>query len=414
MKKLSMTLLTFALLFTTLLTNSVFAANNDSQSFEKRSTKYGNQIFVDASVLNLFHYNEELTNHINTPGNSIVFYGVGLDKKSVYSNLFQENKVPMILGAEEEYEKSNKGANVLLPNDEREKIHPETGEPMEIEEGVLVQTDLTFYNYNGKIYVLDGSRYFPKNTKINVESVENNSLREQIINVRKKVEIEQFLDDINAQPQISLQNNDATLMTSIRKSCWYYDDSLFYDLDTFEVGRTVTDYLIYNAQNNDPDYDHLIIVADAQVYSVDDNRVLLGGFQGDFHKYYREDDLISGQPDTTDIAQQLVKDRQLSFTIGLPKTASFTWAWNSGNSASMKAMADKETGLYYDFIYGTSSSRYNTITGGGESVKVKYATMFKSLGTHLDVYIRSGISKQWFNENTWKWHSYWEHLVYEY
>ncbi|MDG0872800.1 hypothetical protein L5D93_09970 [Paenibacillus thiaminolyticus] len=65
-----------------------FAANNDSQSFEKRSTKYGNQIFVDASVLNLFHYNEELTNHINTPGNSIVFYGVGLDKKvctAIYS-----------------------------------------------------------------------------------------------------------------------------------------------------------------------------------------------------------------------------------------------------------------------------------------------------------------------------------------
>ncbi|MBG9792750.1 hypothetical protein ABD76_09725 [Paenibacillus dendritiformis] len=78
MKKLSMTLLTFTLLFTTLLTNSVFAANYDSQSFEKRSTKYGNQIFVDASVRNLFHYNEELTNHINTPGNSIVFYGVGL------------------------------------------------------------------------------------------------------------------------------------------------------------------------------------------------------------------------------------------------------------------------------------------------------------------------------------------------
>lgn len=356
---------------------------------------------------------------LETPGGSVVFYGAGLDKKQIYKKFFNGKQMPKVGITSADVD----GKTATEPKyDIGSELMPD-GKPVTAVENQKVQGYLMFYNYNGTIFTADGSYLMPKSVKnakakITAEQLENSikqgDIRKQLKDFKAKVPELSKQKQPKSENAVSTFNTDAQLMTSIRIIQHYCDDSEYYDLDCFPIAQSTTDYLIYNAGDQDPEYDHLIVVAETQWAPTYDNRIIVGAVQGVFDNRYLEDTLITWQPDTGDITRQLADDQEMNFQIGYPWSVNVQWKWTSGATAEMQAQGDKIINQnYFNFINGTDPSRFYWI-GSGENFTVKYSSMYKSYGTLLDLYVQSSVVKQWFNENEWEHHYYWEELVYDY
>lgn len=206
---------------------------------------------------------------------------------------------------------------------------------------------------------------------------------------------------------------NSTPMTTIRKSNWFYDDSLFYDLDTFEIANSITDYTIWKTDDTNQDYDYLTVDAFTTWYPAYDNRDIINGIQGTIDNRYSSDSLIDYTPNTGTLDKAMQNGTSYSVSVGYPWTASFQVQWSSGAKVGMQARGDRSTGRYYQFFYGTDWGVYNSV-GSGDPIDTRYSAVYYSSGSLLSVYVWSQVRHQWFNESTSEWKGGQETLTYDY
>jgi hypothetical protein len=247
----------------------------------------------------------------------------------------------------------------------------------------------------------------------------NDKLKELFKNDKKSKEILSFKSRINdiENNQLNSANllagTNTTILTGITNSNWFYDDSLFYDLDTFEIASSITEYTLYKSDDTDTNYDWITVHAFTTWYPAYDNRNIINGIQGTIENLYNGDDLVSYTHNTNSIDTQLQNNATYQIGIGYPLSVIFNKSWTSGSTVKMQARGDQSTERYYQFFYGTDGSRYNWI-GNGNNIDTEYSATYKSSGTLLGVYVTSSVSHRWFNESTSEWKDNTSTLTYDY
>lgn len=93
----------------------------------------------------------------------------------------------------------------------------------------------------------------PRNAEQLEKCIKQGDIRKQLKDFKAKVPELSKQKQPKSENAVSTFNTDAQLMTSIRIIQHYCDDSEYYDLDCFPIAESTTDYLIYNAGDQDPE-----------------------------------------------------------------------------------------------------------------------------------------------------------------
>ncbi|WP_234404781.1 hypothetical protein [Paenibacillus bouchesdurhonensis] len=342
-----------------------------------------------------------------------------MEKDVIYETFLQDKKVPKFSSISSIVDMDHQGKEVVSPDEiEQSAIDGLNVENMTFApaQSETVSTDLTIINNNGEYYIIDGDMTIPSNSKSSFTNAKLKGLFTRELKVKEVLDFKTKINNIYSNQKMLISpaaTTPTTILTSITKSNWFYDDSLFYDLDTFEVARSITEYTIYKSQDADPNYDYLTVDAFTTWYPAYDNRNIINGIQGTIDNQYNGDELISYYPNTGSIDTQLQNNTQYQIGIGYPFAVTANVTWSSGAKVKMQARGDQETERYYQFFYGTDGSRYNWI-GSGAPVDTRYTATYKSAGTLLGLYVTSSVRHQWFNESTSEWKNNTEVLSYDY
>lgn len=359
---------------------------------------------------------ESIKKLLKVDDSAVVIYGVDINKKEIYKELFDNKGVPMLLGGDETIDFGNgktrkqKPALPEHPGDARKELKPG------------IPTDLTFYNYQGRIFVSDGTAYVPKSSS--AEFLTESFIKKQYEKDGSKLDdFKRFKSDIkekiNTPPKKSADtvstlgfSSNAQLRTTIHQNNYFYDDSLFYDLDMFDLGHSTTDYTIWDNMDSDPSYDHLTVEVRTMYSPNYDNRILYGGVYGATTPIWTGDDLIDYQPSTSGL--NLSDNQEYNFQIGLPASINIQAKWTTGATVKMTAVGNRDSEYYYQQFDGVDWSKFYQI-GTGDPFDVFHATTYKVTGHDLGLWVITEMKTQWFNESTWKWNGgnwSWQQLYY--
>lgn len=415
MEKASRYTLSFLLVATLLVPTA--AAKSASDVAEGTSTLAEDQLLVDESAI--LKEKDKIQEFLKEDGNSVTVYGIGLNKEQVYDLFLQDKHVPKFTKLSSEVKIKREGKEVAPPDPvEHHDVYGPEGEKMTAvsENSETISTDITIINRDGEYYIIDGEVTLPAKSK---KTFTKDKLHNILNKDMKSKEISDFKSRINSQESqltpvsLAASTTPSTVLTSIRKSNWFYDDSLYYELDTFEIATSITDYTIYKSDDQDSSYDYLTIDAKTTWYPAYDNRDIINGIQGTIDNYWTSDSLIDYYPNTGSLDSQLQNNSTYQIGIGYPFAATFNATWNSGATVKLQAKGDRSTGRYYQFFYGTDWGIFNWI-GSGDPVDSQYTATYKSSGSDLGVYVYSSVRHQWFNESTSKWKDNSDILTYDY
>lgn len=183
-------------------------------------------------------------------------------------------------------------------------------------------------------------------------------------------------------------SGNARFLACIRKTQTVYGDFRFAGQTHYnrKACRNVTDFLIYNAEDSDPDFDHLIVEG---ISRVDPFPALNDGppyatraFQAVLDNYYGSDTLIDWSPNT--LGLDLVSGGICRFSPGLPLSAPFSYVWGGESSTFMQGVGDKNDQCYRNLFV---RNQYGGLCA--EPFTVQYSALYRSAGTLLRLYYRS-------------------------
>lgn len=319
-------------------------------------------------------------------GFSVAIHGEALDVVELYP-LLKDLKVPVGLTAEENQRLEERYGHQLGAEDQRKAVTAEPPSEADGEPTGRVTALILLHPSQGRVF----ADFHELTMRGGDTSRLKGELRAYLTRDNMARQLDGFAADLSqkvlpeAAEFASLQSGQ--LMTSIRKSETHYGDFYFAGFWHYgkAAGRHITDYLIYNAMDSDPSYDHLIVQASAQVFTFPSLNpsgppVVTRAYQGSLDNYYGSDTLIAQEPETT---MTLNSGANYSFIVGFPATVQFSYGWTGSSSTSMVGVGDKSTQLYYNQF-----TRHAT---GGLSLghfTVKYSGMYKSAGTLLKLYYR--------------------------
>ncbi|OYD06801.1 hypothetical protein [Paludifilum halophilum] len=120
------------------------------------------------------------------------------------------------------------------------------------------------------------------------------------------------------------------------------------------------------------------------------------------------------QPDTQ--ALEMNQDQSYSFTVGYPSSISIGFTWKGDENVEMKGVGNKEDQFYYNYYYETNPfNGYNIAFYDDKPITVEYSGQYKSLGTLIGLWTRSGFLAEWraYDDNV-KWYSEWKTFIHDY
>lgn len=341
-----------------------------------------------------------------------------LDMKNLYP-LFKQMKLPFILEYNENKEMEKKYVN-LLDKEDREKVNniePVSNELLlqqkKEKEYIHITPLIILTPNNNNIFVDIHDIVTTKKHKNKVKNVIENYINK--VNIES--EIKQYKQDIlkSIIPRsVDMQlSSNAILLTSIRKTQTFYGDFYYAGnyFNNIRAGKHTTDYLIYNAKDQDNDYDHLIVEGISEVYSMNKLNNLappyiLRAFETKMDNYYSSDKLIDYSPNTS---LDMSNGKSYGFTVGYPLSIQFSYYWTGKSGTNMKGIGNKDNQLYYNYFYNKKGLSNSSFT-------IKYSTMYKSKGTLLKLNYQnlfglalSGTPSgyEWYGDN-------WYVLTYDY
>lgn len=419
MKKSSSYILSF-LLVATLIVPTAANASTTSNSPDLSGVKgveavSKGQLLVDES--DLVAQQDKILDFLNIHGNSVTVYGLNLNKDQIYSVLLKDQKVPRLTSVGSE-DLNDKGRSVDKPDPIEHSSASGEGavnfDTVVDQNSRSISTDLTIVNNNGEFFIIDGKLTIPKES----EKLLTKDKLKRALSEKMESEVGDFKATLNEQNTsqlvaVAAETTPTSNLGSVRIKNWFYDDSLFYDLDTFQLAETVTDYLLLKSVDEDSSYDYITVKALTTWYPTYDNRDIINGIQGTIDNYYTNDTLLDYYPNTGSVDSQLSNNTQYQIGIGYPWAATAAVTWQSGATAKLQAKGDRSTGRYYEFFYGTNWGVYNSI-GSGDPVDSTYTATYKSAGTLLKLYVTSSVRHQWFNESTNEWKDVQEVLTWDY
>lgn len=321
-------------------------------------------------------------------GFSVAIHGESLDMVELYPFL-KELKVPVSLTAEESQRLDERHGHLFDAEDQRKAGTAESPSAADAEPASRVTALILLHPSHGRVFA-DVHEFATVGT-------DTTWLKNQLRSFRTPDNIarqmEGFANDLGQKvlPRASDYANlqSGQLMTSIRKSETFYGNFYFAGVtyNNRPAGKHITDYLIYNAQDTDPSYDHLIVQAVAEVYTFPSLNngsppYVTRAFQGWLDNYYGSDMLIDQDPDTT---MTLRNDgTQYGFIIGFPATVQFSYGWSGNSDTTMVGVGNKTSQTYYNQFTRQANVglSYNPFT-------VKYSAMYKSAGTLLRLYYKN-------------------------
>ncbi len=307
-----------------------------------------------------------IQNHLDVPGNMVVFTANDINKLSLYENILKPLHIPLFL---EDNEFKQISPDAILSQKE-EKINGE--------KNIVVPTKTTLvalYNANGKITVLQNDE--PINSSASVQRFLNHPE-----NTEQSI-IDDFRDDMNKlvstkkseSMSISAANDQGDILTSIRKT--FTVNGTYTGIggtkNNYVAGKAVTDYIIYSNTTGS----HFYVLADSQIspagVASTNNAVWTTGYKSNIRTNSTTNSLISWSPDSS--ALKLNSDTK--FTVGVSASAtglqlSFTYSWSGAASANLQSTGSKTSGLTTEYFYkddgkGLATSMFKT--GHGALIK---------------------------------------------
>jgi hypothetical protein len=318
----------------------------------------------------------------------VVIYGENIDMAELYP-FFKEMKLPFSIEREKDEQLVKEYGNMTDVEDlnKFDKVEPLD---MTSEGNVNLKQD-EYTSITPLIILLPKGNY----TFVNIEDMislrqNKDKLKQEIKTYLKNIDISSLMNDyidyidktVLSRAAIAVESSNAKLLTSIRQShtfCgdFYFAGATFYNK---QAGKHITDYLIYDAGDADPSYDHLIIEAITQVYPFpalnERPPYVTRAFEAKLDNYYSSDILIDWVPDTGEL--DLDNGGKYTFMIGYPWSLSFSYTWQGYSDTHMEGIGNKSNQLYYNY--------FNRDRNGGLAINpftVRYSAMYKSAGTLL-------------------------------
>jgi hypothetical protein len=318
-------------------------------------------------------------------GFSVAIHGESLDMVELYP-FFKELKIPVGLSAEENQRVEALYGHLRDAEDQRQALAAEPVNPSEVAESRVIPLILLHPSHG---------RVFADFHSLSIAGSDVTRLKSELRAYRQPDNISRHMEGFakgleqkvlpEAQEYASLQAGQ--MMTSIRHTQTHYGDFYFAGFWHYgkAAGRHITDYIIYNAMDTDPSFNHLIVVASAQVYtfpSLNPNGppYVTRSYHGSLDNFFSSDTLIDQDPDTS---MTINNGGNYSFIVGFPATVQFSYGWTGSSSTSMVGVGDKSNQYYYN--------QFTRQSNGGLSLNaftVKYSGMYKCAGTILKLQYR--------------------------
>ncbi|MEQ6378470.1 hypothetical protein RZN25_16785 [Bacillaceae bacterium S4-13-56] len=342
-----------------------------------------------AAKIFLYDYNKhgsekfELVTDKIEKGVTVAIFGDDISKVDVYP-LFHELRVPVTLTKEEDQQIKTNYVD-LFDKEDLEKMasveEPKSNHSIMLEPNIKNFTPLIILKpNNGKVFA-----DFHEITVKDISKVNKGQLQKYIRDYIKEEKVLSIIEDYEnaVSEKVSTMATSARFLASIRKTQTFHGDFYFAGYTRYwkEAGKHITDYLIYDNGDNEIGYDHLTVVAEAEIHSFpylnpNGPPFVTEAYEGKLDNYYSTDILIDYAPDTS--AKTLNNSGTYNFNVGFPWTVSFGYSWHGKSRTTMKGIGNKENQLYYNYFYnggtyGLSTSKFTA----------EYSAMYKSRGTLL-------------------------------
>ena len=375
-------------------------------------------------------FTEMTTNHpqklkkykqlLNKPGYAVVIYGAPVDREMIFNQLLKDKKAPYLFAEGEidrKTKKKHKAAEYALKSskDKMNTTNKETPYNPFIKKDKSKQytTSLTIYNYQGKIFIQNENYYLPEGMKLS-KTITREEIRKKVMSEKGNKQIASFKKSVQNHEMEKKFHTDEISGGSAQLEGSVTDYAHVYGVDKggeeFLVGIHTTDYLIYNANDSDTDYDHIIIWTEVQAEPINVVNPAVdahtSGYQGDIATMYYSDTLIDWDPSTSSLEVDK-GDSVGNFTIGYPATVSWGFNWDGENGAELVTKADKtpDVGQYTNFWRDSFSKIYPVATNKFDN---EYAVMLRvdTLGgslSEVEAQTAQSFSTYWpaYGDSTW-------------
>lgn len=366
-------------------------------------------------------------------GHTLVIYGAPVDRTFVFEHLLKGKKVPYLFG-EGELKKETKKTRKEIPstsvqtNQSSGKVSPHQPSNQNQKQ---YTTKMIIYNYQGELSIQFETYHLPKNTDLS-NVITQEEVKKNVMSQKGNQQILEFQNHVQeirdnhprgkkGEVRVNgITHTDATFIGDLVDYAHVYDNHPETG-QAYLVGRHTTNWYIYNAEDQDPDYDHIIIWADVQADPVDVANPALrahtAGYQGDILTYYYEDLLTDWDPSTTSL-QKDNGENVGNFSVGFPASVSFSFNWNGENNAELQAVGDKtpDVGWYYNFWKNSWGAAWPVATNTFEN---EYGVMFRvdTLGgtlTEVEAHTYQNFATAWWGTGQWSWGNAYYHLYQDY
>lgn len=362
MKKATKSLLILTLIMGLVMFSPVYGVTSAAPEGEVHKVSFEelkNSVSANSKILNSY---EQI---LDKEGNTLVIYGAPIDRDFVFEHLLKDKKVPYLFG-EGELKKENTHKTKITPSVKTKTTFKKGSDnkldfanPLSKNKLTSYTTKMIIYNYQGDLFVEFESHHLPKNTPlskvINQEKIEKETMSaktdQQILKLQRDVQEARKKHPRGVAKKVNVDGitASATWLTRLRDGSSVYGTNPE-TLEVSLVGQYLVDYNIYNANDQDSRWDHIIIHAHAQHKPVDVVNPLLnghtGGVQGAIYKRYLEDELVEWAPSTTSLKRD--KGQSVgSFTIGYPGSITFSFSWGGEDDVELVTAADKTSDQGY-------------------------------------------------------------------
>lgn len=411
MKKAAKSLLVLTLIMGLAMFSSVYGVASAAPEGEVHKVSFDdlkNSVLANSRTFNSYKQ------IIDKEGNTFVIYGSPVDRAFVYEHLLKDKNVPYLFGPNEFKKETKKKRVDMTPSIKINRSSFKQNPYQLSNKNQLKQytTEIIIYNYQGELFVKFENYYIPKDVPlskvVNKDKVKQDVMSDKIDNQIAKFQkyVQQIRKNHPQGKEEKVNFNDIGILSATLEGSVHDSGTIISTRDLTGVGYHEADYLIYNANDSDPNYDHLIIKADVTADPVNlVNPSFEGhtsGYQADFWPVYIEDSLIDWKPDTTLLSVRR-GEKLGEFQIGYPSGITFAFDWVGADSVELLTEGSKSQGenYYINFWRSSISKAYPVAENrfGNE-----YAVMLKvdTLGGQLsEVEFNTGQSMATF---------YWEDL----
>lgn len=301
-----------------------------------------------------------------------------------YYPVFKELGLPVSLSVEESTAIEQRYPTLYQPED-RKKFSAVEQPSMETAKADSTEQVWSIVPVNGRLFMEKQELQEQGNARSALKAGEEARIsREEVAGsiAAYQADLERTILPRAAATELS---SNATLMKSIRVSQTFYGDFYFagFTSKNLKAYKHVTDYMIYNAQDSDPNYDYLIVEGISQVTPFialnSGPPYATRAFQGTLDNYYGTDTLLDWSPDTTSI--NLNSGSSYSFSVGYPLAISFNYTWSGGSTTFMQGVGNKDDQYYHNLLVRNQDGGLST-----SAFTVKYSAMYKSAGSLLKLY----------------------------